>query len=153
MKPNFVVPPGYKVDKERSTEKEIIITKVDDAFVWESLKNISGYKISENSEILEVKEEKGNRNNKNIFPTFEEAKACLCLSQLLHFRNLFNEDWKPNFKNLREVRYNIIIKANKPQVVENRSTEERVLTFKDEETAKEFLRNFKDLIIIARPLL
>lgn len=148
------VPEGYKIDKENSTFEKIVFKKVDDLpKSWEELEFIDGFFVSSLSDIAKIGNNTTNdENNKNVFPTKEEAEACLALAQLCQLRDRYNDGWKPNWKDDNQFKWCIDFfqdVVRKTAVLFVR----RTLTFKTEEIRDKFLENFRDLIEIAKPLL
>lgn len=89
---------------------------------------------------------------KNVFPTRAEAEACLALSQLCQLRDRYNDGWKPDWKNEKELKY--VIEIFWDNIVKREyECRYKVLAFKTEELRDEFLKNFRELIWIAKPLL
>ena len=73
------VPEGYEIDRENSTFEKIVFKKVDDLpKSWEELEFIDGFFVSSLSDIAKIGNNTTNdKNNKNVFPTKEEAEALL----------------------------------------------------------------------------
>ena len=113
-------------------------------------KKISGAYVNENSKI-------GNTNMvvtynfyKNVFPTKEEAEACLALSQLCQLRDFYNDGWKPDYKD-DNVKYLLYYWGD--TITKSHTTgASNLLIFKTEKLRDKFLENFEDLIKIAKPL-
>ena len=133
---------GYLVEKKDELPKTL-----------EELKTVSGYWVSEDSEIINgVKDICCNYLNKNVFPTKEETEACIALAQLCQLRDRYNDGWKPDWK-LNNFKFSIYIHKSNDIDWINTSHTSRVLAFKSKELAQEFIKNFKELIEIAKPLL
>jgi hypothetical protein len=149
------VPRGYEIDKENSTFEKIVFKKVEKELpkCWEELGEIKGWYVDSFSDIMPCdKGDTDKDNDKNIFPTIEEAEACITLAQLCQLRDRYNDGWKPNWRTGSEIKYCIIVDENK--IVESQYiTLNRVLHFKTPELRDEFLENFRDLIETAKPLL
>ena len=91
-------------------------------------------------------------NDKNIFPTIEEAEACLALAQLCQLRDRYNDGWKPDWDSMSETKY--VLEISRNIVVKNfYGNRHKILAFKTEELRDKFLENFRDLIETAKPLL
>jgi len=147
------VPDGYEIDKEKSTFEKIVFKKVDDLpKSWEELEFIDGFFVSSLSDIAKIGNNTTNdKNNKNVFPTKEEAKACLALAQLCQLRDRYNDGWKPCW-NTDTMKHCIYV--SKGEIRGGHQFENsRILTFEKREIRDKFLENFKDLIEIAKPLL
>ena len=148
------VPEGYEIDRENSTFEKIVFKKVDDLpKSWEELEFIDGFFVSSLSDIAKIGNNTTNdENNKNVFPTKEEAEACLALAQLCQLRNRYNDGWKPDWKDDNQFKWCIDFfqdVVRKTAVLFVR----RTLTFKTRELRDKFLENFRDLIETAKPLL
>lgn len=76
----------------------------------------------------------------------------LALCQLIQLRDCYNDGWKPNWKDIKEYKYGINYYQNCISI-DLRIDTNAVLTFKTPKLRDEFLKNFKDLIEIAKPLL
>ena len=148
------VPEGYEIDKENSTFEKIVFKKIGKELPksWEDLKVVEGFYVDKDSRIYSCTEFTKAVENRNTFPTKEEAEACLALAQLCQLRDRYNEGWKPDWKNDRELKYTIEIFYDDivKRIYECRY---KVLAFKTEELRDKFLENFRDLIKIAKPLL
>ena len=148
------VPAGYEIDKEKSTFEKIVFKKIERELPksWEELKVVEGFYIDEDSHIHDCPMVDVLRKNKNVFPTEEEAEACLALAQLCQLRDAYNDGWKPDWEDTNEQKYVIIIHTGRIQV-ETFFSIQHLLTFKTEELRDKFLENFRDLIETAKPLL
>ena len=148
------VPEGYEIDREKSTFEKIVFKKIERKLPkrWEELKVVEGFYIDEDSHIHDCPMVDVLRKNKNVFPTEEEAEACLALAQLCQLRDRYNDGWKPDWINNKEYKYSIVINKGEP-FVETYFNVQKVLSFKTEELRDKFLENFRDLIETAEPLL
>ena len=90
-------------------------------------------------------------DNRNIFPTKEEAKAALAISQLLQWRNKTLGDWKPDFKS-HEYYYDIVSHQYEIKI-RHTNFIHHILTFETHTQAYEFMKNHKELLEQAKPLL
>ena len=120
---------------------------------WEDLVIVKGYYLDSNCFVRRYGDEPNN-SNKNIFPTKEEAEACLALSQLCQLRDAYNGepladwcDWDDD-----NTKYCIEICDNRIST-DYYSTYKKVLAFKTEELRDKFVKNFIELIETAKPLL
>ena len=146
------VPQGYEIDKENSTFEKIVFKKIVGLpKSWENLIKIDGYYVSSQSDIKYCYENCADSINRNVFPTKEEAEACLALAQLCQLRDRYNDGWKPDW-NDDEPKYAIKISNNRTTVCVLTATSS-VLSFKSFNLRDEFLENFRDLIETAKPLL
>ena len=147
------VPDGYEIDKEKSTFEKIVFKKVERELPksWEDLKILNGYYVKDSSKVDIFKSYTTDEYNKNVFPTKEEAEACLALAQLCQLRDRYNDGWKPCW-NTDTMKHCIYV--SKGEIRGGHQFENsRILTFEKREIRDKFLENFKDLIEIAKPLL
>ena len=152
------VPDGYEIDKENSTFEEIVFKKVEKSLPKSWLeaierKKYNGFYVSGSSGINKCVIE--DITDLSTFPTEEEAEACLALSQLCVLRDVYNEelldDWA-DWTDYNQDKFCVNFYEDKIDKCCFNVTRE-VLTFKTKELRDEFLENFKDLIIKAKPLL
>ena len=146
-------PEGYEIDRENSTFEKIVFKKVDDLpKSWEELEFIDGFFVSSLSDIAKIGNNTTNdKNNKNVFPTKEEAEACLALAQLCQLRDRYNDGWKPDWED-SYVKYILYYWGD--DITKTHCTNARtLLSFKTQKLRDEFLENFRDLIETAKPLL
>ena len=148
------VPEGYEIDREKSTFEKIIFKKIENELPksWEEVGNIKGW-FTDN--MCRIEYYSGGKStdsrDKNLFPTEEEAKASIALAQLCQLRDRYNDGWKPNWTDNNE---KFCIFFNNEKVYSGLSYYTRhILSFKTFEIREEFLKNFKDLIETAKPLL
>lgn len=147
------VPEGYEIDRENSTFEKIVFKKVEKELPksWEELETIKGSYINNYSRICDfigpTKED-----HKNVFPTKEEAAACLALAQLCQLRDRYNDGWKPDWEENINEKYSIYFHNEKIYSDYSYNTR-HVLSFKTYELRDKFLENFRDLIETAKPLL
>lgn len=147
-------PEGYEIDKEKSTFEKIVFKKTENELPksWEELHMIKGWFVENGSGIYEFENCFTISKNRNLFPTKEEAEACLALAQLCQLRDRYNDGWKPDWKDDNQFKWCIDFfqdVVRKTAVLFVR----RTLTFKTEELRDKFLENFRDLIETAKPLL
>lgn len=118
---------------------------------WEDFGRIEGYCLDEVGYIIEYINPRTHNNNRNTWPTKEEAEACLALSQLCQWRDKYNEGWKADWSD-SNTKYNIIILGHKIMGVESIYLQ-NILNFKTSKIRDKFIEDFRDLIEIAKPLL
>ena len=145
-------PEGYEIDKEKSTFEKIVFKKIKKELAesWEELETIKGSYINNYSRICDFRGFT-KEDNKNVFPTKEEAAACLALAQLCQLRDRYNDGWKPDWEDFT-MKSSIYFHKEIATGGENRN-ERAVLFFRTSKLRDEFLENFRDLIEIAKPLL
>jgi hypothetical protein len=152
---SFQIPEGYEIDLEKSEltngyvafrKKEINLPKT-----WDDVKNISGYFVGDT---CNVESDKGqpNSTNKNVFCTYEQAKASLALAQLSQFRAIYRQGWKPDWNDDKSTKWCVIFHRNKVKV-DIWYTTHHFLSFQSKEIAQEFLDHFGVLILSAKPLM
>ena len=149
------VPEGYEIDRENSTFENIIFRKAERKLPkkWEDLENVNGYYADSWGDVrCYYGVNTPDHTNKNIFPTKEEAEACLALAQLCQLRDRYNEGWKPHWEDYNETKYCIEFCQGRIETID-RVNCHKILTFKTEDLRDKFLENFKDLIETAKPLL
>ena len=147
------VPEGYEIDRENSTFEKIVFKKVDDLpKSWKEFGEVEGWFVNNRCEIDYYDEgDSTNDMDKNLFPTKEEAEACVALVQLCQLRDRYNDGWKPDYKD-NNVKYLLYYWGD--TITKSRTTgASNLLVFKTEELRDKFLENFRDLIEIAKPLL
>jgi len=120
---------------------------------WGELEKISGWYVAGDSSIqlIENTDTEPLKRNKNVFFSHEEADAAVALAQLSQLRNIYNDGWKPDYKS-SSVKYAIYF-ADENFSVGTFNHASNFLTFKTAEIRDEFLANFRDLIMQAKPLL
>ena len=153
----IIAPDGYVIDEEAFSNNQIKFNKIPEVKAlpktWEELKRIEGYYIDTYSC---VKPASINLNptsyNKNVIPTKRLAEAMLALCQLLQLREAYNDGWQPDWANSNQYKYVITTQLNVITTTIGQHYNV-ILAFKTEGLRGEFLKNFKSLIEIAKPLL
>ena len=144
-------PDGFEIDKENSTFECIKFKKIGRLpKSWEELGTIEGWYIDGGIVEEAGKAESMTQEYKDVFPTKELAEASLALAQLTQLRDRYNGDWEADWEmhNSKDVIYYYL---DKLEVGMSRTNS--VLNFKSARLRDEFLKNFKDLIEQAKPLL
>ena len=149
----IIVPQGFEIDKDKSTFEHIVFKKLNELpKTWEELGAIAGFYVGNTSRI--------NKNSvktylvatdRNLFKTEEQAMASLALAQLSQLRNVYRKGWLPDWERY-DCKFCIFFSGNRISVDSLQNTSE-FLSFQDEETAKLFIENFRDLIEQAKPLM
>jgi len=156
---NIEIPKGHEIDIKNSNleegsivfqKKEIKLPTTNKECI-EFAPDIS-YSISNFIESVKECDEKLNFGNKYVMSTKELAEAFLALIQLVKFRDIWNDGWKPNYGNNITSGW-IIANDNNKITWFTEYTISHVLTFQTQELVIKFLKTFKDLIEIAKPLL
>lgn len=155
MKQVKITPPeGYEIDRDQSTFENIVfkpIVKIRPR-TWEELKSVSGAFVRSDSIVKETNPLFVLYQHRNTFATKEQAEACIALAQLSQLMKVYNDGWVPDWTNSSI--YKHVVSINKDKIdYSTRVSMSSFLVFKDQKTAKLFIENFRDLIIIAKPLL
>lgn len=154
MKNLKITPPkGYEIDTEKSTFEDIVFKPVNKELPksWEELKSVKGWWVTKQAN-LNTASSNAEKGNENIFAIEAQARASIALAQLSQLREVYRAGWQPDWSGIKK-KYVI-------ERVENKITTENCysyfnyfLSFQSEEIRDEFLKNFKDLIEEASPLL
>lgn len=150
------IPEGFEIDKEQSTERQIVLKKIEDEKVrnWEDYcKKMKGkasyfyhYNLGETVS--------SNFDHNPMLSEFEDkkdAEALAAFDKLLKLRKDWIGNWKPDWTN-RYAKFVIIINRNDIEDAMNYNVSS-ALSFPTEEMRNEFIATFKDLLEIAKPLL
>jgi hypothetical protein len=142
------VPQGYEIDKEKSTFENIILKPIEVKLPLsvEEIPNRPYYISPHGGLTISV-----DVPTKNHLSTENRAKAFLALMQLVELRDACNGDWRADWESIN-AKYCIIFSQN-TTLIGAFLYESRVLHFKTEELAKNFLAQFEDLINEAKELL
>jgi len=143
-------PEGYEIDKEKSTFENIVFKEIKNSIDWVDFGYLNGYYVDGDSNLEEHTGDPRN-HNRNTWPTIEEAEACLALSQLCQWRDKYNEGWRADWSDGIS-KYTLVYKDDKI-FYEGKYAISKVLSFKSEKIAERFLKDFRELIEIAKPLL
>lgn len=90
-------------------------------------------------------------SDRNLLPSKEAADAHLALMQLHQLRDCYRQGWLPNWED-NIIKYCIVLESNRCVIYKKLATC-NFLSFQTMELAEKFLKNFKDLIEIARDLI
>jgi hypothetical protein len=150
------VPQGYEIDKENST-LELIRFKPKEKQLpkaWWELGKIAGYYVNANSHVTSLSTEEVSNPNRNTFCTEAEAEAAIALAQLAQLRKVYRNGWEPDYLTTDRIycKYCIFITGTQFEI-ETYFNLNHFLSFQSREIAEEFLTNFKDLILKAKPLM
>lgn len=155
MKKLTITPPeGYEIDKEQSTFENIVFKPLIKALPksWEELQIINGYGVDIYSEIHFITNVLTSKRNQNTFATKEQAEACLALAQLSQLMAVYNDGWVPDWNDNTDYKY-VIYFSGDDILTTFYLRSKSFLAFKTKDLRDEFIENFRDLIITARPLL
>jgi hypothetical protein len=148
------IPDGYEIDKAQSTFENIVFkpTVVALPKTWKELNKIDGYFVhSGSSDVVSTTFSSTGPCNKNVFATKEQAEASIALAQLSQLMQVYNNGWVSDWTD-SAWKYVIYI-VNNDININYFANNSHFLAFKTKELRDEFLENFEDLIIIAKPLL
>jgi hypothetical protein len=151
---NFIyIPDGYEVDKERSTFEVIYLKPITPTLPkkWEDLKKVTGWYADEVSQASRCGDMPAHSNNYNVFVTKAQADASIALAQLSQLREVYRQGWKPNW--CENIYKHFIYYYEGEISIACNHYHSHFLSFQSKEVAEEFLKNFKDLIEIAKPLI
>lgn len=119
---------------------------------WEDFGEMKGCYVNDLSEVETILKCKSNSVNKNLFPTKEEAEACLALSQLCQWRDKYNDGWRPDWGDNNSQKHYINYYNNEINK-DVTYLSQKPLVFKSAEIRDKFIEDFRDLIEQAKPLL
>ena len=148
------IPEGYEIDKDNSTFELIKFKEIKKQLPksLDELGKIDGWYVGIFSdEIIAVVNSKTNKDNRNIFKTKQQAEASIALAQLSQLRDVYRQGWTPDWDD-EEIKHCIIFHKN-DLVLDYHREFNNFLSFQSREIAKQFLYNFHELIIKARPLM
>jgi hypothetical protein len=157
MKNLTITPPeGYEIDKEQSTFENIVFKPLPQENslpeTWEQLETITGYSVGIMSEIHLISCVSTSKRNKNAFATKEQAEASIALAQLSQLMAVYNDGWVPDWTD-HNLKYVIHFTGAADLIKSSYQYSQHFLRFKTRELRNEFLKNFRDLILTAKPLL
>ena len=152
------IPEGYQIDKERSSDRKIILKKIEDKRVrtWEEYsKKMEGkdsYYYDET--INEIRSARFNDGPLlSEFEDKEEAEAFAAFGKLRKFRKDWIGEWEPDYENDCEPKFAIITVENKISKEGENYTVNSSMSFPTEKMRDEFFDTFKDLLEQAKTLL
>ena len=146
------IPEGYEVDTEKSTFEKIVFKPIPlKKPAWADFGVVKGYYVTTYGTIYETNDLLGTEANQNTWPTLKEAKACLALSQLCQWRNKYNGDWTPDWRD-ESTKY-IIYGGMSGLTKGSGDAFPYVLSFKTKEIRDKFFEDFQDLLLTVLPLL
>lgn len=117
---------------------------------WKDLEIISGYAVNLNS--ASIFHDGSNADcNRNVFATKEQAEAVIAMAQLSQLMKVYHNGWSPNWDG-PGTKYCILIKKGVIEL-DTFAISQQFLAFENPKIREEFLKNFRDLIMQAKPLL
>ena len=150
------IPEGYEIDKEQSTERQIVLRKIDNRVrSWEEycqkMEGKDSYYFNEIvGKICSAKFKEDFILSE--FVNKEDVEAHIAFCKLRKMRKQWIGEWKPDYKNYNEVKFTIITAENEISKGE-RYTVSCSMSFPTEEMRDEFFNCFKDLLEQAKTLL
>lgn len=147
------VPEGFEIDKEKSTFEEIVFKPIKKELPkrWENLDRVKGWWVTEQANV-NATNSNAEKGNENVFVTEEQAKASIALAQLSQLREVYRAGWQPDWKDRNQGKYTIVMLDGEIDTnIMWRAA--HFLCFQSEQVRDEFLKNFKNLIEEASPLL
>lgn len=148
---------GFEIDKEQSTERQIVLRKIDNrARSWEEYcKKMEGKSSYYYDGLFEkVKSSKfGSSPLLAEFEDKEDIEILVAFCKLFHLRRDWVGEWKPDYKNCSEPKFAIITSENKITKKAENYTENNSMSFPTEKMRDEFFDTFKDLLDQAKILL
>lgn len=152
------IPKGYEIDVDNSTFYNIVFKKIENKLpkTWEEFCEQNPvekeYFITGYSNIVETVPSTRNRIcDRHLLSTLEDAEKHLALMQLHRLRDVYRQGWVPNWGDC-STKWCIYYVENGlalyPIVSNN-----RFLSFQSHKVAREFLKNFRELIIKAGDLI
>lgn len=161
------IPEGYEIDKEQSTERQIVLKKIENKKIV--LKKIEDKKVHSWEEYCDKMKGKdcyyvnnfynevksslfGDTPLMEEFDNKEDAVAFDAFCKLRKMRKDWVKEWKPDYSNYSEVKFTIIAEENEISKGE-RFRVNCPMSFPTEKMRNEFIVTFKDLLEQAKPLL
>lgn len=149
------IPEGFEIDKEQSTEHQIVLRKIDNrARSWEEY-----CKKMEGKSSYWLHEVDGDIKSKYFcsepylseFEDKEDVEALIAFCKLRKLRKDWIGEWKPDWTR-HEIKFTIVVEGN--EIVDGINTNVRCsMCFPTKEMRDEFVDTFRDLLEIAKPLL
>lgn len=151
------VPEGYEIDREQSTERQIVLRKIENkrARSWkeycEKMKGKDSY-FYNNAIRRIVDSQFGSEPVLSEFEDMEDVETLEAFSKLLRLRKDWVGEWKPDWTNEDQTKFTIISAKNK---IDDSISDfiNSPMSFPTKEMRDEFIETFKDLLEIAKPLL
>lgn len=154
----FNIPKGYVIDKENSTDTNIVLklTESSKPKTWEEhcekMKGKNSYYI--NNAVYEGVISSKFRAEPMIseFEDKEDAEAFAALSKLLKLRKDWVGEWQPDWTDMNQLKYTIVNQGNRVVVCVNDHSC-RSLSFPTKEMRDAFFEYFKDFLEQAKTLI
>lgn len=150
------VPEGYELDKEQSSETQVVLRKIED-------KRVSSWE--EYCELMKGKDScyvdmNGNIRSTNFsskatvgeFEDKEDAEAFAALFKLISLRKNWVGEWNPDWTDGGNIKHTIYAQGNIVKPSESFNLH-RSMSFPTDEMRDKFFDTFRELLEIAKPLL
>ena len=157
----IVAPKGYEIDKENSTFEKIVFKEIDtkpkswgEYCKQQAANGETGYYIFDTDCSIDEASWVGCatfNNWRNILPSRKLAESFIAMMQLVSLRQSWVGDWKPDWKDFSDKW--CIVNSGGELLVGKYIRIVRVLSFPTEKMVNEFMRCFRDLLEIAKPLI
>jgi len=150
----IIIPQGWEVDKVEGNKIILKESEKELPKTWGECYKLlgKGEYINNESIICNYTPHCGaSKANENILPT-GLGKPVLALMQLLVCREVYRQEWKPDWTKGTENKYCIINNFNEIQSTDYCFVD-RVLSFQSAKIRDKFLENFRDLIEEAKELI
>lgn len=149
----IIIPDGYELDKEKSTEDTIVLNRIKKVDVdadferaFKSAKeqgdfyNIDGFDMSD--DFVDA-----------CVPSEEEAEAVNALCKLMFLRDAFNNGWRPDWYDDMQSKWVIEQTFGELNVVYTTQKKTKLFVFPTKSRCKKFLEDYRELLETAKPLL
>lgn len=151
------IPEGYEIDKEQSTERQIVLRKIENksARSWKEYCEKMKGKESYYCNFTSVKIDSSHFGLEPLvteFDNLEDTVAFTALGKLLKLRKDWIGEWKPDWTNGLQAKYVIKVQKNKITCVTNWCVN-CSMSFPTVEMCEEFYNCFKDLLEKAKELI
>jgi hypothetical protein len=149
--------PAKQFALDNYTEKELtekVLPKT-----WEELERVVGFFVTNISDItsnsaifISDPPDSPETFNRNTFVTVEQAQASIALAQLSQLKHVYCDGWVPDWRKSEEMKYTIYFTKD-VMYCDTMMHSHHFLSFPTVKLRDEFLRNFRDLIWQAKPLM
>lgn len=138
----ITIPEGYEIDMEKSTFERILFKKKNTINYWKDIKEISGYGITIECDIVHWSKLTTIEENKNVFLNEKYAKSALALAQISQLLPYYdsNVDWSSP-----AVKY-CILRIGNEIYIDTYQSSYHLLAFKSGKEAKRFLKYNEQLV-------
>ena len=132
--------------------KELQEMKFDLPKRWEEMKYLDGYFVNRSSDIEDATDSYLSTDNRNVFPTSEQAEASIYLAMLLQLRDIYREGWTPDLED-DECKWRYCVELTVIGWEINAYNQYPIpFSFQNHKRAELFLENFGDYLEKVKPL-